>query len=196
VNHMNYFQLYVTAVLHPARAFDEIRSRPAPLWAFKVLLFFNLLISATSTLARYLLGQGVLMPSALTFLPDEHYLLAQIFFLPVVRMADWLLSAAIIHLGIRLAGKPSNMDQILNIAGVIYLVVMPYTFLVDWTLIALNAFNSQVVVGLHGVVDLVWSLALQVIGLRRLLGIETKLALIVSLISSAVGMPLLALLAR
>jgi hypothetical protein len=193
---MNYFQLYVTAVLHPARAFDEIRSRPAPLWAFKVLLVFNLLISATSTLARYLLGQDVLLPSSLTFLPDENYLLAQIFFLPVLRMAQWLLSGAIVHLGIRLAGKPSDMDQILNIAGVIYLVVMPYTFLIDWTLIALNAFNSQVVVGLHGVVDLVWSLALLVIGLRRLLGIETKLALIVSLISSAVGAPLLGLFAR
>ena len=193
---MNYFQLYVTAVLHPARAFDEIRSRPAPLWAFKVLLFFNLLISATSTPARYVLGQDVLMPSALTFLPDEQYLLAEIFFLPVVRMAAWLLSAAVVHLCIRLAGRPSNMDQILNIAGVIYLVVMPYTFLVDWTPITLNAFNSQVVVGLHGVVDLLWSLALDVIGLRRLLGIEPKLALTVSLISQVVAMPLLAVLAR
>ena len=47
---MNYFQLYVTAVQRPARALDEIRCNPAPLRAFKVLLFFNLLISATSTL--------------------------------------------------------------------------------------------------------------------------------------------------
>jgi hypothetical protein len=39
----------------------------------------------------------------------------------------------------------------------------------------------EVIVVLPGVVDLVWSLALQVIGLRRLLGIETKLALTVSL---------------
>ncbi len=45
-------------------------------------------------------------------------------------------------------------------------------------------------------VDLVWSLALQVIGLRQLLGIETKLALTVSLINAAVGIPLLALVAR
>jgi Yip1 domain len=193
---MNYFQLYLAGVFHPARAFDDIRTRPAPLWAFKVVLFFNLLISATSTLARYLLGQNMLMPSALTFLPDEHYLLAQIFFLPVVRMAAWLLNAAIIHLGIRLAGKPSDMDLILNMAGVGYLVIMPYTFLVDWTTIALNAFNSNIIVGLHGVVDLMWSLALSVIGLRQLLGIETKLALTVSLISSAVGIPLLALFAR
>ena len=49
------------------------------------------------------------------------------------------------------------MDQILNIAGVIYLVVMPYTFLIDWTAIALNAFNSEIIIVLHGVVDLVWS---------------------------------------
>lgn len=193
---MNLFQLYLTAVLHPARAFDEIRARPAPLWAFKVLLIFNLLISATSTLARYLLKQDLLMPSALTFLPDENYLLAQIFFLPVVRMAAWLLGSATIHLGIRLAGKPSNMDQILNIAGVIYLVVMPYTFLVDWTTIAFNAFTSDIIVGLHGVVDLIWSLALQVIGLRRLLGIENKLAISVAAIGFAMQLPLLALLAR
>jgi hypothetical protein len=51
---MNYFQLYLAGVFRPARAFDEIRTRPAPLWAFKVLLFFNLVISATSTLARIL----------------------------------------------------------------------------------------------------------------------------------------------
>ncbi len=193
---MNLFQLYLTAVLHPTRAFDEIRSKPAPQWAFKVLLIFNLLISATTTLARYLLGQAPLMPSALTFLSDENYLLAQIFFLPVVRMAAWLLGSAAVHLGIRLAGKPSNMDQILNIAGVIYLVVMPYTFLIDWTAVALNAFNSDVIVSLHGVVDLLWSLALQVVGLRRLLGLEFKLALSVSLIGLAVQLPLLALVAR
>ena len=193
---MNYFQLYLAGVFHPARAFDEIRSRPAPLWAFKVLLFFNLLISATSTLARYLLGYGPMMPSSLTFLPDENYLLAQIFFLPVVRMLAWLLGAAVIHLGIRLAGKPSNMDQILNIAGVIYLVVMPYTFLIDWTAIALNLYGSEVIIILHGVVDLVWSLALGIIGLRRLVGIRTKLAVTVSLINVAVGIPLLALFAR
>ncbi len=70
------------------------------------------------------------------------------------------MSAAVIHLGIRRAGKPSNMDQILNIAGVIYLVVMPYTFLIDWTAIALNVYRSGVIIILHGVVDLVWSLAL------------------------------------
>ncbi len=51
---------------------------------------------------------------ALTFLPDENYLLAEIFFLPVVRMAVWPLGAGVVHLGIRLAGKPSNMDQILQ----------------------------------------------------------------------------------
>lgn len=193
---MNYFQLYLAGVFHPARAFDEIRTRPAPWWAFKVLLFFNLMISATSTLARYLLGQKVLMPSSLTFLPDENYLLAQIFFLPVMRMEVWLLGAAFTHLCIRLAGKPSNMDLILNMAGVGYLVIMPYTFLVDWTAIALGAYGSGVIILLHGMVDLVWSLVLGVIGLRRLLGLETQLALIVSIIGAFVVIPIQALFAR
>ena len=81
-------------------------------------------------------------------------------------------------------------------AGVGYLVIMPNTFFVDWIAIAFNAFNSNMIVGLHGVVDLIWSLALSVIGLRQLLGIEIKLALTASLINTAVGIPVLALFAR
>ena len=193
---MNLFQLYLTAVLRPARAFDEVKKKPAPLWAFRVLLFFNIMISLTSILALYLLKRQPFLPSALTFLSTERYYEAEIFFLPVLRMAAWLLSAALIHVGIRLAGKPSDFDQILNIGGVQYLVVMPYTFAVDWTAIALNAYGFGLIAVLHGTVDLVWATALMVIGLRRLLGIETKLALGVLLLSAAVGTPLLALFAR
>jgi hypothetical protein len=49
---MSLFRLWWMATVRPRAAFEAIRSKPAPLWAFKVLLFFNLMISATSTLAR------------------------------------------------------------------------------------------------------------------------------------------------
>jgi hypothetical protein len=111
-------------------------------------------------------------------------------------MAVWLLGAAVVHLCLRLLGKPSDIDRILQIGGVVYLVVMPYTFLVDWTTLALGVFGFGLIVYIHGTVDLVWSLTLQVIGLKVLLGLKTKLALGLVLINAVFTFPYLAILAR
>jgi len=193
---MSLVRLWWTAMVRPARAFEEVKKKSAPLWAFRMLLVFNLMISLTTNLARLFLGHEPLLPSWLTFLPAERYLLAQLFFIPVLRMAVWVLGSGVIHLGIRLAGKPSDMDRILNIGGVQYLVVMPYTFLVDWTALAFGVFDFSLIGAIHGGVDLVWSIALQVIGLRVLLGLRTAPALGLSLISNALTLPLLAIFAR
>ena len=193
---MNLIQLWWTAIVHPSRAFEEVRKKPAPLWAFQVLLVFNLLISLTTNLARVLSGGKVLLPSWLTFLSDDRYLFAQLFFLPLLRMASWLLGSAIVHLGIRISGRPGDFDRVLQVGGVQYLVVMPYTFLVDWTTLAFGIYGIGLIGIVHGGVDLVWSLTLQTIGLRVLVGLDTKLALGLSVISTAVTLPLLALLAR
>ena len=83
---VNLLQLWWTGLTSPRRAFAEPRSKPAPQWGFWVVLVFNLAISAITLLGRYLLGQDLLMPSALTFLPTEKYLLAEMFFLPPLRV--------------------------------------------------------------------------------------------------------------
>lgn len=193
---MNLLRLWWTAVVRPGRAFAEVGRRPAPLWAFTVILAFNLLISLTTTLGRVLGGGEVLLPSWLTFLPDDRYLLAELFFLPAVRMATWLLGAAVVYLGARLAGRPADMDRLLQVGGVVYLVVMPYTFAVDWTTLAFGAFGTGLIVYVHGVVDLVWSVALQVVGLRVLLGLPAGLALGLTLLSTLFTLPLLMIFAR
>jgi hypothetical protein len=188
--------LWWTAIVHPRIAFEEVKMKPAPLWAFKVILIFNILISLTTNLARVLSGGKVLLASWLTFLPDERYLFAQLFFIPPLRMATWLLGSAVVHLGIRLSGRPGDFDRVLQIGGVQYLVVMPYTFLVDWTTLAFGVFGVGLIGVVHAGVDLVWSLILQTIGLRVLLGLGTRFALGLSVISTAVTLPLLAIFAR
>ncbi len=189
-------RLWWDAVVRPRRAFEAVAEKPAPGWAFRVLLVFNVLISLTTNLSRYLTGQAPLLSSWLTFLPADRYLFTQIFFMPVLRMAIWPLGAGIVHIGIRLAGKPSDFDRILTIAGVQYLVVMPYTFLVDWTTLALGVFDMSLIGYIHGGVDLIWSVTLQVIGLRVLLGLRTGFALLLAVVSAAFTLPLLGLFAR
>jgi hypothetical protein len=193
---MNTVQLWWNGTVHPKRAYDELRHKPAPLWALRIVVAFNIAISLTTILWRYLLGMQPLLPSWLTFLPTESYFLAEIFFLPVLRVAVWLLAAAIVHVGLRLSGHAGDMDLLLNMGGVGHLVIMPYTFLVDWLSIALSTFNFEVVFVVHGMVDLVWTIALQIVGLRHLFGLSTRLALMLTLISTALVLPLLGIFAR
>jgi hypothetical protein len=190
---MNLFQLWWTGVSHPAKAFDELRSRPAPIWGFWVVLVFNLLISATTLLALYLLHVRPFLESWLTFLPTEEYLLAEIFFLPPLRLLVWLLGAAVVHLGLRLAGHPGEMDTLLNIGGLGYLITMPFILLSDWLLIAVNAYG---VAEYTHPLAAVWGLVLTVIGLKRMLNVKTGLAVVLALVSMLVTIPFLAIFAR
>ena len=140
---MNLLQLWWTGLTSPRRAFAELRSKPAPQWGFWVVLVFNLAISAITLLGRYLLGQDLLMPSALTFLPTEKYLLAEMFFLPPLRVLVWLLGAAVVHLGLRLARHPGGFDQLLNMGGLGYLVIMPFIWSQTGSLLLLPAMKSR-----------------------------------------------------
>ncbi len=47
----------------------------------------------------------------------KNYYLAEVFFLPIFGVTIWLLISALAHVGIRLAGKSSDFDRVLNIVG-------------------------------------------------------------------------------
>jgi len=189
---MSLLQLWRTGLTSPRRAFAELRARPAPQWGFWVVLVFNLAISAT-TLVRYLLGQDLLMPSTLTFLPSETYLLAEVFFLPPLRILVWILSAAVVHLGLRLARHPGGFDQLLNMGGLGYLIVMPFILVTDWLFIPFDRYDIAEYV--HSVA-LPWSWILTVIGLKELLGVRTSAAWGLALLSTLLTLPFLAIFAR
>lgn len=191
-----WLRLWWAGTTRPHRAFEALRTLPAPAWGFRVVVAFNVAVSLTSLLALELLGRQPLLPSWLTFLPTRRYYLAEMGFLPLLRTAMWLLGSAACHLGIRLTGRKSDLDANLNLGGLVYLVVMPYTFAVDWTAIALNAYHFVAIAILHGAVDLAWSTALLTLGLRRLFRLPTGIALASALLSDAATLPLLAIFAR
>ena len=186
-------RLWWRGVVNPPRAFEELIHKPAPLWGFWVVLVFNILISATTLLARYLLGRPPLMESVLTFLPSEKYLLPEMFFLPPLRILVWLMGAAVIHLGLRLARAESNFDLILNIGGLGYLVIMPFILISDWIFVALNAYGLAAYV--HSLAA-PWSILLTAIGLKKVLGAKIGLAVGLSLVSEVISIPILAIFAR
>ena len=104
-------------------------------------------------------------------------------------MLLWVLSSGIVHVMIRLLGRKSDFNLLLQMGGVIYLVVMPYTFLMDWTALALGMFGFGLIVYIHGTVDLVWSFIPTVIGLHVLLKLEWRTAIVINLIATPLIMP-------
>ena len=186
-------QLWLTGLTVPARAFRALRSLKSPLWGFLVVLVANLAISATTLLAQVLLGRPPLMESWLTFLPAKDYLFAEMFFLPPLRVLVWLMGAAVVHLGLRLAGSRSDMDRPLNIGGMGYLVVTPFILATDWVLVGLDAYGLATFT--HPLA-LLWGAVLSVVGLRTLLATRTALAVSLTVLSSAAGIAFLAIFAR
>ena len=189
---MNLYRLWIEGCLHPTRAFEELKTRPAPQWGFWVVVNFNGLIAVT-ILIRYLIGDTPLMASWLTFLPDDKYLLAEIFFLPPLRVMLWLAGAAVIHTCLRLTHQRTNFDQMLNIGGLGYLVVMPFILITDWVFIAFGRYGIAQYV--HSFAPL-WGLLLNCFALRSFFGTPVRLTILWTLVSTLLTLPFLAILAR
>ena len=168
---MSFIQVWLLGIVNPSRAFDELRTKPAPAWGLWAVLLRFIPTALTSTLALHLLGRTPFAPSYLTFLSTEDYYGAEIFFLPVFGLAAWLLGSAVVHLCLRLVGRPSSFDWVLNVIGFGLLIVMPVVWFLDWLSIALNLYGAGVIPVIHALVSL-WEVALIGVGLSKMEGLH------------------------
>jgi Yip1 domain len=168
---MNFVQLWLLGILHPSRAFEGLRSKPAPSWGLWAILVRFVGVSLTSYLALYLLHRTPFARSYLTFLSTENYYAAEIFFQPIFGLAVWLLGSAVVHLCLRLTRRPSSFDWILNVAGFSLLIVTPAMWFLDWLAIALNVFGVGVIPVIHVLLSL-WEVILFGFGLSKMEGLR------------------------
>lgn len=177
---MTFLRIWLLGLTKPSHLFDELRHKPAPMWGLWAVLIRFVVTSLTTTLALYLLGRLPFAPSRLTFLPMENYYRAEIFFLPLWGLGIWLLMASIAHVFIRLAGKGSNFDQILNVIGMGMLVPMPAVWLFDWTAIGFSFYTMMPMAISHSVFQL-WEVGIEATGFNRLLGLRLPFAVMVAI---------------
>jgi hypothetical protein len=179
---MDFLGLWLQGIIRPARAFDRLKGKPAPQWGLEAVLIRFVVTALTTTLALLLLGRDPFWPSYLTFLPPERYYVVWVIAFPIFGLATWLLMGSIGHLALRLAGRQSDVDQVLNIVGMAMLIPMPLLWLWDWTMIALDAYQVATMAPSHALVQL-WEAALGAVGFRRILGLGpgTALALAVAI---------------
>jgi hypothetical protein len=193
---MSFIRIWLLGIVNPSRAFTRLQLKPAPYWGLWAICIRFLITSFTSILFLHLLDRTPFHPSYLTFLPNEQYYSAEIFFLPLFGIACWLLASALVHLILRGMGKESDFDWILNVVGFGLLIPMPVTWLVDWTSIALNIYGRGFTPLIHTVVSL-WEIALIAVGLQKMEEARPWVYVMLGvLVKAGVYIPLAALLVR
>ena len=185
---MSFIRLWLTGYVNPVRLVDELRSKPAPHWGLFAQLIRALLDSLLLYLPVALMGRIPPTPSNLSFVPTERYYSALVWLSPVVLMAQLMMIAAFIHIAIRLTGRRSDFDQIVNISGVAALVVGAFLVPWDWVWFLIGGVDQYFLGISHLVLDL-YAMLIIVLGLKRSLGVPVWLATLLSLLTLPVALP-------
>jgi hypothetical protein len=136
------------------------------------------------TLPLALLGRRPFIPAKLPIAPEHHYR-AQLVFLPVFGMGQWLLMGETVHGLLRLAGERSDLSRVLDVIGVGMLIPMPPLWACDAALIAADRFRLPELTFVNPAVQL-WETALFGVGLHAVLGVGWRRALSAGLAASVV----------
>ena len=187
---MNFLQVWAASYFTPKRAVDQLKDKPAPHWGLYGVLIRCILVSLAWYLPAFVLGREPPKLNYLTFTTTENfYLLLSIIF-PALTLFSWLLDAAIAHVILRMIGWDSNIDQILNIDGMGYLVLAPLVLIWDWFTLAIGWDSATVLWGIvHLLITLVYTVFV-LIGFRRILHLPYWLGIIIVIIWFAYSIPL------
>ncbi len=108
---------------------------------------------------------------------------------PLVLLAEWLLSASLMHLILRLSRKKSDLDQLLNITGFTALAIG--SVLIVWDALWIIAGGmTQYSLGISHLIINIWAIVITIIALKRIMNVPVWLGLILNIAGIAVSMPL------
>jgi hypothetical protein len=192
---MSFVQVWLSGIINPTRSFEELKGKPAPNWGFWAVLIRFIPTSIIVILPLYLLRREPFTPSSLTFLATSNYYMALLFILPIFGVMIWLLMSALAHIVLRLAGKSSDFDQVLNIIGLGMLIPMPVIWIWDITMIALNLYLLPVMAVSHTIFQL-WEASIEVVGFIKLLRLRVVPAVCLALVINAIYIAVAAIFIR
>ena len=185
---MGFIRVWLTGYWSPSKLIEELRSKTAPHWGLGAQLLRSVLVSALVYLPVHLMGRTPPTPSFLPFVPTERYYLALVWLTPVVLLAQLLMNAAVLHVLLRLLGRHSDLDQIINIIGMAALVVGAVLIPWDWAMYALGV-SGQYFLGISHLVISLWAVVIEAVGLYKILRVPLGLAVVLSIITIPVGLP-------
>ena len=185
---MSFVRVWFAGYYNPVKMIEQLRSKPAPHWGF----YGQFLRAALDSLVLYLpvalMGRIPPTPSNLAFLSTERYYWHLVWLSPIILGADWLLASAFTHVVLRLAGRRSDFDQILNIGGMATIVVGAFLLVWDWAWFASGGVN-QYFLGISHLAIGLWAVVIGAIGLRRILGVPIWLGAMLTFLGIPIALP-------
>ena len=185
---MSFVRVWFTGYYNPVKMIDQLRSKPAPQWGFYGMFLRAALDALLLYLPLAIMGLIPPTPSNLSFLPTEQYYGHLVWLAPIVLAAQWLLTSVFTHVVLRLTGRRSDVDKVLNIYGMSALIVGAFILLWDWTWLAVGGVD-QYFMGISHLVISLWGVAIETIGLKRLLGVPIWLGAILSFLTIPIALP-------
>jgi hypothetical protein len=185
---MSFLRAWLIGYYSPVQLVEQLRSKPAPQWGIFAQFLRGVLDSLLVFLPVSLMGRVPPTPSFLPFIPTERYYAALIWMGPFVLLTEMLMGAVFIHVLLRLMGRHSNIDQIINIIGMSALIVGAVLIPWDWVWFALDGVD-QYFLGISHLVISLWATVIMVVGLRRILSVPIGLGIVLSIISIPVQLP-------
>lgn len=185
---MEFLRLWFTGYVNPHKLIDALRFKPAPHWGFYAQLLRTVLDSALIYLPVALMGRIPPTPSNLSFIPTERYYSALIWLGPPVLSLQMLINVSFLHLTLRLMGRRSDFDQILNLVGMAALVVGAFLIPWDWSWFFIGGVDQYFLGISHLVIDL-WGVFIIVLGMKRILGVPVWLGVSLNILAIAVSLP-------
>jgi hypothetical protein len=192
---VGFFRVWLLGYTNPGGFIEELRSKPAPLWGVYGQLGRALGVSLLFYLPLALLGRVPSTPSAIAFLPTESYFATSIVLAPLFIIMQWLLLSAVVHVILRLTRRHSDIDQILNITGMVALVVGAFLILWDWLWVSLK-WQNLVLLGVSHLIIVAWAVGITTLGFKRILGVPAWLGVLLNLLWVLLGEPLGAIFMR
>jgi hypothetical protein len=135
-----------------------------------------------------LMGRVPPTPSFLSFIPTERYYAALVWIGPFVLVAEMLMGVVVIHVLLRLLGRRSDIDQIINIVGMSALIVGAVLIPWDWAWFALGGVD-QYFLGISHLVISLWATVIIGVGLQRILSVPLWLGIVLSIVSIPIQLP-------
>lgn len=177
-------RLWVQGLVHPVVAMRSLPDSGGPRVGLAAVLTRFAVQDLAETLPLALLGRRPFRPAKVPVRPEDHYR-AQLVFLPLFGVAEWLLMTGTVHAVLRLTGGRPDVRRVLDVIGVGMLVPMPPLWLADAALIAADRFRMPAL-GFVNVPTQLWETALFAVGLHTALDVPWRRALLAGSAASAV----------
>ena len=190
-----FMRVFLTGYYNPSQFAAGLRDAPAPHWGFSAQLIRALLDAFILYFPLYLMGYSPPTPSYLPFFSTENYFGALVLIAPIVLTTQWLLGSSLVHVVLRLSGRHTDFDQILNINGMATLVVGAFVVVWDWAWMLAGGMNQYILGTSHLVID-IWGGVLTIVGMKKLLGVPIWMGILLFILVIAVALPLAVMFMR